>query len=93
MEEVNCNDNWRNSSYWEEFQVNNPEKATEVIALGIDPDTLSDKDVKEVIFAIEIEAKKLNCSILFCSCVSNLFIALFLLLDSHALTCISNRLL
>ena len=63
MEEVNCNDNWRNSSYWEEFQVNNPEKATEVIALGIDPDTLSDKDVKEVIFAIEIEAEKLNCSI------------------------------
>ena len=52
MEKVNCNDNWRNSSYWEEFQVNNPEKATEVIALGIDPDTLSDKDVKEVIFAI-----------------------------------------
>ena len=62
MEKVDYSDNCRNSSFWEDFKVNNPEKASEINMLGIHPEKFSDEDLKELLFAIETESKKLNCS-------------------------------
>lgn len=51
-------------TYWEKYQLENPEKASEIKTLGINLSSLSDEDVKERIFALETTARDSKCSIL-----------------------------
>lgn len=49
--------------FWEEYKMRNPVKANEIISLGIDLAHLTDKDVKEQLFALETTAKDTGCKI------------------------------
>lgn len=51
------------NNFWETYKEENPIKAEEITALGIDIGSYSSDDSKEIIKAIECEAQKLSCSI------------------------------
>ena len=51
-------------TYWEKYQIDNPEKAREIMSLDIISfKDVSDDDAREKIKAIELTAKDSNCSI------------------------------
>lgn len=52
-----------NSNFWETYKEDYPTKAEEIRALGIDMESLSSEDSKELIKAIECEIQRQNCSI------------------------------
>ena len=53
----NCN------LYWNTYKNNYPEKAADILALGVIMESLSDEDTEEKIKAIEHGAQKFKCSI------------------------------
>lgn len=50
-------------NYWKEYELANPDNASQIKALGLDLSKLSDEDAKEQIFALETTARDSKCSI------------------------------
>lgn len=55
------NDNF--TTYWDKYKKDYPQKASEIVSLGLDFSKLPDKEVKEKVFAIETTAKDSQCEI------------------------------